>query len=96
MSTPHENNILQGVGNFAGDAGIDTTADNFINQEVDALASRLPGGQMVDQMIKTEVDQVANNAINNEVNKGAGGLMGDAEGLLGHHSNAQNGGKSLL
>ena len=29
MSTPHENNILQGVGNFATDAAIDTTADKL-------------------------------------------------------------------
>ncbi len=84
MSTPNENNILQGVGNFATDAAIDTTADGFINQGVDALASRFPGGQMVDQMLKTEVDQVANNAINNEVNKGVDGMMRDAEGFLHH------------
>ena len=87
MSTPHENNLLQGVGNFASDAVVDTTADNFINHEVDAVASHLPGGQMVDQMLKTEVDQVANNAINNEVNKGTDGIMHDAEGLFGHHGN---------
>ena len=87
MSTPHENNILQGVGNFATDAAIDTTADNFINQEVNVVATRLPGGQVVDQMLKTEIDQVANNAINNEVNKGVDGMMRDAEGFLGHHGN---------
>ena len=87
MSTPHENNILQGVGNFATDAAIDTTADNFINQEVNSVASHLPGGQMVDAMLKTEVDQVANNAINNAGNKGTDGIMRDAEGLLGHHGN---------
>ncbi len=87
MSTPHENNFLQGVGNFASDAVVDTTADNFINQGVDMVATRLPGGQMVDQMLKTEVDQVANNAINNEVNKGVNGMMGDVEGLFGHHGN---------
>ena len=85
MSTPHENNFLQGVGNFATDAAIDTTADNFINQEVADVASHLPGGQMVDSMLKTEVDQAANNAINSEVNKGTAGMMHDAEGLLGHH-----------
>ncbi|GAC1427975.1 MAG: hypothetical protein PVS3B3_15820 [Ktedonobacteraceae bacterium] len=87
MSTPHENNFLQGVGNFASDAVVDTTADGFINQGIDAVAIHLPGGSMVDQMLKTEVDQVANNAINNEVNKGVGGMMGDAEGLFGHHGN---------
>ncbi len=86
MSTPNQNNILQGIGNFASDAVIDTTADNFINQGVDAVASHLPGGQMVDQMLKTEIDQVANNAINNEVNKGVGGMMRDAEGFLGHRN----------
>ncbi len=87
MSTPRENNFLQGAGNFAGDAVVDTTADNFINQGVNDVASHLPGGQMVDQMLKTEVDQVANNAINNEVNKGVDGIMRDAEGLFGHHGN---------
>lgn len=86
MSTPNQNNFLQGVGNFASDAVIDTTADNFINQGVDAVAVHLPGGQMVDQMLKTEIDQVANNAINNEVNKGVAGMMHDAEGFLGHHN----------
>ena len=87
MSTPHENKFLQGAGNFASDAVVDTTADNFINKEVDAVAPHLPGGQMVDSMLKTEVDQVANNAINNEVNKGVDGMMRDAEGLFGHHGN---------
>ena len=96
MSTPNEKNFLQGAGNFASDAVVDTTADNFINQGVNDIASHLPGGQMVDQMLKTEADQVANNAINNEVNKGAGGLMGDVEGLLGHHNSTQNGGNTLL
>ncbi len=87
MSTPNENNFLQGVGNFATDAAIDTTADNFINQGVDGVASHLPGGQMVDSMLKTEVDQVANNAINSEVNKGVDGILHDAEGLFGHRGN---------
>ena len=87
MPTPQENNFLQGAGNFASDAVVDTTADGFINQAVDGLASHLPGGQMVDQMLKTEVDQVANNAINNEVNKGNDGILRDVEGLFGHHGN---------
>ena len=87
MSTPHENNFLQGVGNFATDAAVDTAADGFINQGVDVVASHLPGGQMVDQMLKTEVDQVANNAINAEANKGVDGMMRDAEGFFGHHGN---------
>ncbi len=73
----------KGASNFASAAVIDTTADKFINQEVDAAAPHLPGGQMVDQMLKTAIDQAANN----EVNKGVDGMMRDAEGLLGHHNN---------
>jgi hypothetical protein len=39
---------------------------------------------MVDQMLRTEADQVVNNAINSEINKGVGGMLSDAEGLFGH------------
>lgn len=39
---------------------------------------------MVDQVLKTEIDQNANNAINAELNKGAGGILGDIEGVFGH------------
>ena len=62
-------NFLQQAGNFAADAEVDTTADNFINQGVEAIASHIPGEQMFDQALITEVDQVANNEINAEVSK---------------------------
>ena len=82
-------NLGQRVGDFAADAAIDTTADTFLNQGLDAVEARvpIPGGPMVDKMINTEVDQVVNNEINAEVNKGASGVIGDIEGLLGHKDN---------
>ena len=40
---------------------------------------------MTDQMVQTEVDQMANNAINTEANKGVGGVLGDIEGMFGGH-----------
>lgn len=78
--------IGQKVGDFAADAAIDTTADGFINQGVGAIEARIPipGGEIVDKMIITEVDQVVNNEINTEVNKGAGGIIGDVEGIFHH------------
>jgi hypothetical protein len=84
MSDP---NFAQKAGDFAVDAAVDTTADGFINNALHAVEQHvpIPGGQMVDQMIQTEVDQMANNAINNEVNKGVGGILGDVEGLFGGH-----------
>jgi len=81
MSDP---NIGQEVGDFAADAAVDTTVDGFLNQAIDAVASHIPGGEMVDQMFKTEADQVVNNEINAEVNKGAGGIMQDIEGIFNH------------
>ena len=84
MNQNQDPNFFQQAGDFAVDAAVDTTADNFINQGVDMVAQHLPGGQMVDQMLKTETDQVVNNAINAEVNKGVGGMLGDVEGLFGH------------
>jgi len=66
MSDP---NPLQQAGDFAADAAIDTAADNLINQGIDAIAAHIPGGNLVEQMLKTEVDQVVNNEINQEVNK---------------------------
>ncbi len=84
MSGP---NLPQQAGNFAADAAVDTTADGFLNEALHAVEGHVPvpGGQVVDQMIQTEVDQVANNVINGEVNKGVGGVLGDVEGLFGHH-----------
>ena len=84
MSNP---NFAQQAGDFAMDAAVDTAADGVINNALHAVEQHvpIPGGQMVDQMLQTEVDQVANNAINNEVNKGVGGMLGDVEGLFGHH-----------
>ena len=83
MSQP---NFGQQAGDFAVDAAIDTTADGFINQVVGSVEQHvpIPGGEFVDKAIITEVDQVANNAINTEVNKGVGGILGDVEGLFGH------------
>lgn len=80
MSDP---NFAQQAGNFA----VDTTADGFINSGLNTIEQHvpIPGGQMVDQMIQTEVDQVVNNEINTEANKGVGGILGDVEGLFGKH-----------
>ncbi len=84
MSEP---NFAQKAGGFAFDAGVDTAADGFINNELNVVEQHvpIPGGEMVDKMINTEVDQMANNAINNEINKGVGGVLGDVEGLFSHH-----------
>jgi hypothetical protein len=76
-------NFAQQAGDFAADAAIDTTVDGALNQGIDAIASRFPGGQGVEQMLNTEVDQVVNNDINAELNKGVDGMLKDAEGLLG-------------
>ncbi|MGA7934369.1 MAG: hypothetical protein WCA35_12550 [Kovacikia sp.] len=81
MSDP---NFAQEAGDFAADAAIDTTVDGFVNQAIDGIASHIPGGEMVDQMLKTGVDLEINNTINAEVNKGAGGILGDIEGIFGH------------
>ncbi len=81
MSDP---NFAQQAGDFAADAAVDTTVDGFLNQAIDAVASHIPGGEMVDQMLKTGVDLDVNNTINSEVNKGAGGVMQDIEGIFGH------------
>ena len=82
MSDP---NFLQQAGGFAADAAIDTTADGLLNNVLDTVEQHvpIPGGQTVDKMLNTEVDQVVNNDINAEVNKGPAGIMGDIEGLMG-------------
>ncbi len=78
-------NLAQQAGDFATDAAIDTEADNLINQGVDAIASHIPGGAMFEQQLKTEVDQVVNNAINNEVNTGVGGIEEQVAGIFNHN-----------
>jgi len=81
-------NFGQKAGEFALDAAVDTIADGLINNVVRGIEQHvpIPGGDFVDQAIITEVDQLANNAINNEINKGVGGIMGDIEGLFGKHN----------
>ena len=86
MSDP---NFAEQAGDFAADAAVDTTVDGFLNQAIDGIASYIPGGAMVDQMLKTEIDQDANNAINAELNKGAGGMLKDIEGVFGIHKSSQ-------
>jgi len=39
-------------------------------------------------VLKTSIDLAANNTINSEVDRGAGGLLGAVEGLLGHSENS--------
>jgi len=70
-----DENIAQKVGGFAADAGVDTVADTQINNVVDALASHLPGGSLIDGVLKTGIDLAANNAINAELGK-FGGVFG--------------------
>ena len=79
MSDP---NFAQEAGNFAEDAAVDTSVDGFLNQGIDAIASHLPGGEMIDQMFKTEADQVVNNEVNTELSKGLGGFIQDVKGRL--------------
>lgn len=75
-------NFMQQAGDFSMDAAIDTSVDGFVNQGVDSIASRVPGGQGFEQMLNTEVDQTVNNDINNELNKGVNGMLQDVEGLF--------------
>ncbi len=72
-----DENFLEKVGGFAGDAAVDTTADGAINNVIDGIASHIPGGGAVDAMVKTGVDLAANNAINGE--------LGKLEGMFGQH-----------
>ena len=60
MSDP---NFNQQAGDFAMDAAIDTAADNLANEALNAVVSRVPGGQAIEQMLDTEVDQMLNNEI---------------------------------
>ena len=77
-------NLLNQAGHFAEDAAVDTSVDGFVNQAIGAVAAHIPGGAGVQQMLTTEVDQVINNDINAELNKGVGGMLQDVEGLFGH------------
>jgi len=49
---------------------------------IDMVASHLPGRQAMEAMLTTEADQVLNNDINTEVNKGFGGIINDIEGTF--------------
>lgn len=75
-------NFMQQAGDFGMDAAVDTTVDGFLNQGIDTIASNLPGGQGFEQMLNTEADQVVNNDINNELNKGVEGMLQDLGGLF--------------
>ena len=67
-------NIFEKAGTFAQDAAIDTAADGAINSAIDGVASHVPGGGMVDGMMKTGVDLEVNNFINSEIGKVEGGF----------------------
>lgn len=75
-------NFMQQAGDFSMDAAIDTSVDGFLNQNLDAIASNFPGGQGMEQMLNTEVDQAVNNDVNNELNKGVEGMLQDLGGLF--------------
>jgi len=68
--------MVEQAGNFALDAGVDTAADGFINNLIDGVASHLPGGETMAQVLKTGVDLAANNAINSEISNVEGGVFG--------------------
>jgi hypothetical protein len=77
-----DENLVQQVGDFTTDAAIDTAADSIINQGISVITSHIPGGNLVQQMLTTEIDQDVNNQINAEVNKGTDGILHDAENLF--------------
>jgi hypothetical protein len=72
-------NLLEKVAGTAGDAVVDTQADNFINSAIDAVASHIPGGEALEGVVKTGVDLAANNAINEELSKFTGGGGGQQQ-----------------
>ena len=76
MSDP---NFAQQAGEFAVDAEVDSTVDNLVNQTIETVASHIPGEQMFDQALRTEVDQVVNNEINAQLDERLGGLFGRGE-----------------
>lgn len=63
-------------------SGIDTTVDNAINKGIDSAAQRVPQGQKFDPAAKQKADQIANNEIDKETQKGVGGIKNDAENLI--------------
>jgi hypothetical protein len=71
-----DENLAEKAGGFVADAGVDTFADNAINGVLDSVASHIPGGGMIEGMLKTGVDLAANNAINAEMGKVGGGFLG--------------------
>ncbi len=73
-------NLAEKIGGFAADATVDTAADGFINNGLDAVASHIPGGGMVENVLKTGVDFEANSVINSE--------LGNVEGMFGQHPEA--------
>ncbi len=64
-----DSNFSQQASDFAADAVIDTQADQWVNQSLDAIAAHIPGAEMIEQQLKTETDQVLNHAINTEINQ---------------------------
>jgi hypothetical protein len=69
-----QNNPTQQNSNSPLDQKVDTT----INQGIDNLAGRVPEGQKLDPMAKQRADQAANN----ELSKGVGGVEQDAKNIL--------------
>jgi hypothetical protein len=63
-------------------SGIDNTIDNAINTGIDDASKRVPEGQKIDPAVKQKADQAANNEINQEAQKGLGGMKSDAENLM--------------
>jgi len=66
-------NLLEKFAGVAGDATVDNQADGVINNVLDSVASHIPGGEAVEGIVKTGVDQAANTAINDELGKLFGG-----------------------
>jgi hypothetical protein len=80
MSDP---NFPEQTGDFAIDAAIDTIADNLTNKTIEAVSAYIPGGETVEPMLETEVDQVVNNEINSVVNQEGEALMDKAQNFFG-------------
>ncbi len=70
-----DENVAEKVGGFAADAAVDTVG--YITGAIARASGLIPGGGMVDTMLKTGVDLAANNAINAE--------LGKVEGMFGRH-----------
>jgi hypothetical protein len=78
MSDP---NFVERAGEFGLEAAIDTAANKIANEAIHAVASHIPGGQSVEQMLDTEVDLVLDNSINAQVNERIEGV----EEMFGQH-----------